>query len=87
MGVRMDLVQAKTRVAPLSGSTIAKMEIQELIQLTRLALKVVTASAMETKVDRLILREGWAGWNSWSRYLAPSTLQISTQEWASRHKI
>ena len=51
--VRTDLMFAKTRVAPLDGTTIAKMELQALVQLTRSALKLT--HAMDDKVDRMIL--------------------------------
>ena len=48
-----NLLFAKTRVAPLEGSTIAKLELQGLLQLSRSILKLVTA--LEKPVERVVL--------------------------------
>ena len=49
-GHHCQLLYAKTRVAPLEGSTIAKMELQGMVQLTRSMLKLV--KALGDKVER-----------------------------------
>merc|ERR1712101_12083 len=49
----MGLLFAKTRIAPLEGSTIAKMELQGMLQLTRSLVKVV--DALGNQVERCVL--------------------------------
>ena len=51
--VETNLLYAKNRVAPLEGSTIAKMEIQGLVQATRSLLKLVCS--LDQKIDRVVL--------------------------------
>ena len=53
VGVSCDLMYAKTRVAPKEGTTISKMEVQGLVELTRSLLKIILA--LEQRVDRVIL--------------------------------
>merc|ERR1711867_233500 len=52
-GHHSQLLYAKTRVAPLEGSTIAKMELQGMVQLTRSLVKVV--QALEGQVERCVM--------------------------------
>ena len=52
-GFHAQLLYAKTRVAPLEGSTIAKMELNGMVQLSRSMLKVV--KALEPRVERCVL--------------------------------
>merc|ERR1711867_250975 len=52
-GHHTQLLFAKTRVAPLEGSTIAKMELQGMVQLTRSLVKVVRA--LEGQVERCVI--------------------------------
>merc|ERR1711867_172901 len=47
------LLFAKSRVAPLGGTTISKMELQALVQATRSLLKLVRA--VQQRVSRVIL--------------------------------
>ena len=47
------MVLAKTRVAPLSGTTIPRMELQSLLQATRILRKVV--DSLEFPIERIIL--------------------------------
>ena len=46
------LIFGKSRVAPLSGTTISKMELQGLVQCTKSVLKLV--KALDQEVDRVI---------------------------------
>ena len=48
-----NLLVSKTRVAPITGSTIPRMELQGLLQLSRLMKKAV--QAMRTPITRVIL--------------------------------
>ena len=48
-----NLVISKSRVSPMSGTTIPRMELQGLLQATRLMVKVV--QALKHPVDRVIL--------------------------------
>merc|ERR1711867_76616 len=52
-GYHCQLLFTKTRVAPLEGSTIAKMELQGLVQLTRSLLKLV--NALLEQVERCVV--------------------------------
>ena len=47
------LIFGKSRVAPLSGTTISKMELQGLVQCTKSVLKIV--KALDVQVDRVVL--------------------------------
>ena len=52
-GVKCGLMYAKSRVAPLAGTTIAKMEMQGLVQASRDLLKIT--KALEQTVDRVVI--------------------------------
>ena len=47
------LLYAKSRVAPLEGTTIAKMELQGLVQATRSLLKIIRA--LDQKIERVVI--------------------------------
>merc|ERR1711867_171986 len=51
--VKCGLLYAKSRVAPLAGTTIAKMEMQGLVQASRDLLKLTRA--LEQDIDRVVL--------------------------------
>ena len=51
--VKAGPLYAKSRVAPMDGTTISKMELQGLVQATRSLLKVV--KALDQRVGRLIV--------------------------------
>merc|ERR1711867_68144 len=53
LGFHSQLLYAKTRVAPLEGSTIAKMELQGMAQLSRTLVKLV--DALYPQVERCIM--------------------------------
>ena len=52
-GVDSRLMYAKTKVAPAEGTTIAKMELQGMVQVTRSVLRLV--EALDEHVDRVII--------------------------------
>ena len=51
--VRVNLVYAKSRVAPLGGTTISKMELQGMVNVTRAALKFV--EAVDQHISRVVI--------------------------------
>ena len=51
--VKTALLFAKSRVAPMSGMTISKMEVQGLVQCSRSLLKVVLV--LDTPVERVVM--------------------------------